>query len=154
MQNHPTGARRAYHWLAAELVADFVIMYFVMYAMIASVDHLWHNINTVYMTLMMVAPMAILMILTMRSMYPDKHINRALIMGCVAVFAAAAFGVRTQAAIDDKQFLKSMIPHHSGAILMCREAKVRDPEIVRLCQSIVRSQSAEIAQMEAMLRRL
>ena len=154
MPDHATHTHHHYRWLAAELIADFAIMYFVMFAMIASLDHLRHNLNTAYMTLMMVAPMAVLMIVTMRSMYPDRRLNLILIIAGALLFAVAAFGVRAQAAIGDKQFLKSMIPHHSGAILMCREANIRDPEIVRLCDGITRSQSHEIAQMEAILRRL
>ena len=153
MQNSVHHQPRPYRWLAAELVADFLIMYFVMFAMIASLDHLRHNLNTVYMTLMMVAPMAVLMIVTMRSMYPDRRLNLLLIAAFATLFAVATFGVRTQAAIGDRQFLLSMIPHHSGAILMCREARVRDPEIMRLCDGIIRSQSQEIAQMEAILKR-
>lgn len=46
-----------------------------------------------------------------------------------------------------------MIPHHSGAFLMCREASLTDPEIINLCREIVRSQESEIAQMKALLRR-
>jgi len=61
--------------------------------------------------------------------------------------------MRTQAAVGDKGFLRSMIPHHSGAILMCEQAKLTDPEIVALCTGIVRSQAQEIAQMEAILKR-
>jgi uncharacterized protein (DUF305 family) len=154
MQDHTTHNRGPYRMLALELVADFIIMYFVMFAMIASLDHLRHNLNNLYMTLMMVAPMAVLMLVTMRSMYPDRRLNLFLIVLAAILFAVATFGVRTQAAIGDRQFLRSMIPHHSGAILMCREAKLSDPEIVRLCDGIARSQAAEIAQMEAILRRL
>jgi uncharacterized protein (DUF305 family) len=47
-----------------------------------------------------------------------------------------------------------MIPHHSGAILMCEEASIDDPEIVALCGQIISSQQAEIEQMEAILKRL
>lgn len=61
--------------------------------------------------------------------------------------------MRTQAAIDDEEFLKSMIPHHSGAVLMCREAELSDPEIVALCDQIVASQEREIAQMKSILAR-
>lgn len=63
------------------------------------------------------------------------------------------WGMRTQAAIDDEEFLKSMIPHHSGAVLMCREAELSDPEIVALCDQIVASQEREIAQMKSILAR-
>lgn len=51
----------SYKELTIELAIDFVIMYLVMYTMIASLDHLYLNINNVYMTLMMVAPMAVVM---------------------------------------------------------------------------------------------
>ena len=46
-----------------------------------------------------------------------------------------------------------MIPHHSGAILMCREASLRDPELKTLCQDIIRSQQQEIEQMKGILAR-
>ena len=43
-----------------------------------------------------------------------------------------------------------MIPHHSGAILMCGQASLH-PELVRLCDAIG-SQTSEIALMTAKLR--
>ena len=59
-----------YRNLYLELAIDFVIMYLVMYTMIATLGHFYLNLNNVYMTLMMVAPMAVLMLVFMRSMYP------------------------------------------------------------------------------------
>jgi uncharacterized protein (DUF305 family) len=39
------------------------------------------------------------------------------------VTAVGSFGAtRAQAFIDDRSFIDSMIRHHSGAMLMCREA--------------------------------
>jgi len=61
--------------------------------------------------------------------------------------------MRTQAGIGNAEFLRAMIPHHSGAILMCEKASITDPEIVALCQGITKSQSQEIEQMEAILAR-
>jgi uncharacterized protein (DUF305 family) len=46
-----------------------------------------------------------------------------------------------------------MIPHHSGAILMCERASLTDPGITALCGQIVKAQQGDIAQMEAMLAR-
>ena len=60
---------------------------------------------------------------------------------------------RTQTPIGDAQFLRSMIPHHSSAILMCERAAITDPEIEKLCGQIVKSQREEIAQMQALLAR-
>lgn len=62
-------------------------------------------------------------------------------------------GIRQQTAISDKEFLRSMIPHHSGAILMCREANITDPDIKSLCQTIMEGQQQEIDQMRAILNK-
>jgi len=143
----------AYRGLFIEVAIDFVIMYLVMYTMIATPDHFRLNLNNVYMTLMMVAPMGLVMLLFMRSMFPSRRANLLIGAGAAAVFAVSLWGMRTQAAIGDDEFLRSMIPHHSGAILTCREARLTDPEIIRLCDGIVRSQQREIDQMEAILAR-
>ena len=121
--------------------------------MIAALPHLRFKLNNVCMTLMMVAPMPLVMLVAMRSMFPSRAANVAIDALAIAVFAAGFVAMRTQAATGDAEFVRSMIPHHSGAILMCREARLSDPEIVELCRQIVRSQAEEIAQMEAMLRR-
>ncbi len=62
--------------------------------------------------------------------------------------------IRQQVAIGDKQFLKSMIPHHAAAILMSEQASVQDPEIKELIKNIISSQQAEINQMKAKLTEL
>ena len=142
----------AYAMFALELVLDFVIMYFVMYTMIAGTGELYLNINNLYMTLMMVAAMAVVMLVTMRSMFPQPGLNRVMLLAAVAVFAASFAGMRTQAAVGDAQFLRSMIPHHSGAILMCEQASLTDPKVIALCSQIIPAQKAEIAQMKAILQ--
>jgi len=53
--------------------------------------------------------------------------------------------------ISDGEFLRSMAPHHSGAILMCEQAQLNDRKIRDLCQTIIVSQRQEIAQMKEML---
>lgn len=154
MQGHSQNkSGSSYKELTIELAIDFVIMYFVMYTMIASLDHLYLNINNVYMTLMMVAPMGVVMLVAMRSMFPSRRVNVAIVAAATVVFIASFFAMRTQAAVGDEQFLRSMIPHHSGAVLMCEQSVITDPEIKALCQQIVKSQKEEIAQMQAMLKR-
>jgi hypothetical protein len=153
-QSHAGGHGRPYLALGVELAIDFVIMYFVMYTMIATLDHLYLNINNVYMTLMMVAPMAVVMLVAMRSMFPSRRANLLVILLAVVVFALAFWAMRAQAAVGDREFLRSMIPHHSGAILMCEEASLTDPELVALCEEIVAAQAEEIALMQRILDRL
>lgn len=160
--DHPTHAAtrdpqheaRSYVGFGLELLLDFAIMYLVMYTMIASLDHFYLNLNNAYMTMMMVAPMAVIMLVAMRSMFPSRAANIGIAAAAVAVFAVGFVGMRTQAGIGDREFLRSMIPHHSGAILMCREARLSDPEIIALCRDVVEAQNREIAQMRAILERL
>ena len=82
--------------------------------------------------------------------------SRSASAHAVSVVALGAFflGIRQQAAIGDKSFLTSMIPHHAGAILMCERAPIQDAEIKKLCSEIISNQQREIDQMKSMLARL
>jgi uncharacterized protein (DUF305 family) len=51
-----------------------------------------------------------------------------------------AAAMARQVAISDTQFLKSMIPHHAAAILMCERAPIRAQEVKELCGNIIASQ--------------
>ena len=81
---------KSYRNLAIELIVHFMIMYLVMYTMIAAFDHFYFNLNNVYMTLMMVTPMALLMLVLMRSMYGNKRANLIIAIGAVASSLAAS----------------------------------------------------------------
>ena len=142
-----------YTHLIVTTLINAVIMYVVMYTMIAGLPDFYNNINQIYMVLMMAAPMVIIMLIDMKSMFTDKKLNLILHAVAAALVILGFMGMRTQAAVGDSQFLRAMIPHHSGAILMCREANITDPEIQSLCQTIMKSQQAEIDQMKAILAR-
>jgi len=73
---------------------------------------------------------------------------------CGRAFLGSYALIRTQTTIGDRAFTRSMIPHHSGAILMCQEASLRDPELKALCGEIIKGQRREIDQMKAILPRL
>ena len=145
---------KSYRNLAIELIVHFIIMYLVMFTMIATLDHFNFNLNNLDMTLMMVAPMAVLMLVLMREMYPNNRLNLAIGLTAMIIFAGSFYAMRTQAAIGDKELIRGMIPHHSGAILMCGKAKLSDPELVALCGEIVEAQEREIRQMQAIQDRL
>lgn len=135
------------------MAVSFVLMYGTMYLGLASSEHVHLNSMQLYMTLLMVAPMAVVMLLMMLHMYGNKALNLAIAAGSIAVFLVALWSQRTQAFVGDEQFLRSMIPHHSSAILMSEEADLRDPEVRELAAKILRTQQEEIAHMEAILRR-
>lgn len=146
--NHNSYAR-----LAAMTALSFASMYTLMYAMVDSISSVYPNFNQFYMAGLMTAPMVIFELALMGMMYENKSLNLA-IMAIAAIAVMGFFGlIRYQTAINDRQFLKSMIPHHSGAILMCREAEISDAEVKALCANIIESQQREIDQMKAILKR-
>ena len=145
--------RHHYLMLGVNLLLSLIIMYVAMFAMIWSWGEFVQNINFFYMALVMWAPMAAVMLLTMRAMYPNKKLNGLLYLGFATVFVLSMIGIREQALVGDRQFIRSMIPHHSGAVLMCQKAEIADPEIRSLCTGIVSSQTSEIGQMKAILER-
>ena len=151
---HQDAITHHYLMFAVNMVLSLIVMYFVMFSMIDDWADFHNNFNTLYMALTMVAPMGIIMLATMGGMYRNKGLNVALYLGLFALFVVAFAGTRTQALIDDEQFIASMIPHHSGAILMCREAKLTDEELVDLCNQISEGQRREIEQMNAIRARL
>lgn len=142
--------------LGLNLVISLIIMYFVMFTMIWSLGDFFNNLNMFYMALMMAMPMGILMLLMMGTMYSDKRFNLLLYGFFALVFILAFWAMRTQAVVGDRQFVRAMIPHHSGAILMCNRASIQDAELRDLCfspEGIIASQMREIAQMKAFLAR-
>jgi uncharacterized protein (DUF305 family) len=87
----------------------------------------------------------------MWSMYPHRKLNQALLAASGILLAICWTSIRAQTAITDRQFLKSMIPHHAGAILMCKQTELRDAELERLCRTIIASQQQEIDFMKTKL---
>jgi uncharacterized protein (DUF305 family) len=142
-----------YPRLALMAALSFVAMFVLMYAMVDRLSNVYPSLNQAYMAALMAAPMVAIEIVLMSSMYPSKRTNWLILAGSAFVLLGAFWAIRDQAAIGDDEFLRSMIPHHSGAILMCQQASISDAEIRRLCADIVSSQRQEIETMKQMLER-
>lgn len=143
-----------YGLLLIMAVLSFLSMYMLMYAMVDSFSNVYPNLNQFAMAGLMTAPMIIMELLLMRTMYGNMTLNAAIVIASLLMLSVCFLLIRWQVGITDRQFLKSMIPHHAAALLMCRQASLQDPEIQDLCRRILRSQQAEIDEMKAALRRL
>ena len=142
-----------YTKLYVMVALSFAAMYILMYSMVNAYADVYNNVNQFYMAGLMAAPMVTIELLVMSAMYGNKRLNAALMAISVLAAVVFFFGIRRQGAVSNEQFLRSMIPHHSAAILMCQEAQITSREIKELCGGIVSSQQAEIDQMKALLRR-
>lgn len=136
------------------LSISFVVMYAVMFFNVDKADHIYLSITRVYMALLMVSPMAVIMLLLMGKMYPNRKLNLIIHGSALVVFVLSLLFLRTQVGVSDRQYMKAMIPHHSSAILTSKHASIEDPEVKELSRQIIESQEEEIAQMKEVLNRL
>lgn len=144
----------AYRKLVLAVGIHFVVMLALTYAGVNVVDEIFLNLNRFYMAVLMVASMVIVMVAVMWKMFANPKVNAAIVGVAALVFVATFGALRTEALVGNRQFLRSMIPHHSIAIHTCNNADIDDPETMELCGQIVQSQREEIAQMREILRRL
>ena len=150
---HHGPSNRMYWIFAAVLLVNLGLMWVLTMSMIRTWEHFYFNPSNLYMAVIMVTAMAVLMVVGMWSMFKNTKINIALLLGFIVLFIATLLLGRAEAGVGNEGFLKSMIPHHSRAILVCQESNITDPEIQDLCATIVETQQEEIAQMQEILKR-
>ncbi len=143
-----------YKMFSIMMVISFIIMYGVMFLNVDEANHIYLSTTRTYMSLLMVSAMAVVMMLMMGKMYPDKKINTGIIIGGFILFGFVLAGLRTQTPIGDVQYMKAMIPHHSSAIMVSKHANIQDPEVKKLSEGIIASQGKAIAEMKAILERM
>ncbi|ADF54541.1 MAG: DUF305 domain-containing protein [Zunongwangia sp.] len=137
------------------LVASFIAMYITMYLNSYALDHVYFSLTRFYMSCLGIAAMAVIMWFFMRKMYQNKKKNIAILLGSLVLFLGALGLVRAQSPIiGDILWMKAMIPHHSIAILTSERADIKDPEVRKLADDIIKAQRKEIGEMKAMIKRL
>ena len=132
----------------------FIAMYILMYSMVNAFNNVVSSFNQVYMAALMTSSMILIELQLMSSMYKSRRLNAIILAVGVVLLIGSFLLIRQQGLISDRQFLRSMIPHHGGAILMCEKASIHDQEIKELCKSIISGQQAEIDQMKRKLDEL
>ncbi len=125
-----------------------------MYLNTYEIDHIYFSLTRFYMACLGISAMAVIMLLFMINMYKDKKKNIATVLSSLILFVSALSLVRTQTPIGDVLYMKAMIPHHSIAILTSKRADIKDPELRKLADGIIKAQEKEIAEMKAFLKRM
>ena len=144
----------AYGRFAAMIATSTVIMFGLMYLNTYALDHVVFSQTRMWMSLVMGATMALVMIGFMWGMYRNRLANLAIVAAAVVVFAGALWLVRSQQTVSDVSYMRAMIPHHSIAIMTSERAHIRDPEVRRLADRIIDAQVREIAEMKRHIARL
>jgi len=151
---HHAMASMKYSTFAFMIMVGTFIMFGLMYFNTFSLDHLFFSETRSYMALMMGAVMAMVMLIFMWKMYPNKKLNAVVLIVSSVVFCVSLWLVRSQATVEDVAYMRAMIPHHSIAILTCERANINDPRVRKLADGIIEAQRKEIVEMKNLIQDL
>jgi len=126
-------------------------MFALTYANTYRLDDVKWSETRFYMTFVMGAAMAVVMLGFMLGMYRSRRINLAIVVGSAIVFCLALWIVRSQSTVEDESYMRGMIPHHSIAILTSSRADFGDVRVRELANSIIEAQKREIEEMNWLL---
>jgi FlaA1/EpsC-like NDP-sugar epimerase len=140
--------QRSYLRFGAMIATSMVVMFVIMYLNTYELAHVRWSETRFFMTWVMGAAMASVMLTFMLGMHKNTKVNVAIYVASVAVFAGALWLVRSQATVDDTSYMRAMTPHHSIAILTSERADIDDVRVRELADEIIEAQRREIAEMD------
>ena len=149
-QSHQQGMN-PYVKFTLMILTSTIVMFIMMYFNTYQLDHVYFSETRAYMALYMGAGMAVIMLAFMGNMYKKTKINLLVYGVNVVLFAVGLWGVRSQATVDQVDWMQAMIPHHSIAILTSSRADIEDPRVQQLADDIIKAQKREIGEMQALL---
>ena len=143
----PESGHRNYWRFAAMIATSMTAMFALTYANSYRLGDVRWSETRFYMTFVMGAAMATIMLGFMLGMYKSKKVNAAIFVGSAIVFSLALWLVRSQETVQDQSYMRAMIPHHSIAILTSSRAELDDVRVRELADAIIDAQKREIEEM-------
>ena len=141
----------AYSRFFLMIAVSTVLMFGLMYLNTYLISHIFWSETRAYMAIVMGAVMAFVMLAFMLGMYKNHTLNIAIFAGSIIVFAGALWLVRSQVTVQDRAYMRAMIPHHSIAIMTSSRAEITDPRVRILADDIIYAQDKEIAEMRYLI---
>ncbi|WP_201609005.1 DUF305 domain-containing protein [Psychrobacter immobilis] len=154
MQHSEQEKMNPYVKFSLMILTSTIVMYIMMYFNTYQWEHVYFSETRAYMALYMGAGMAVIMLVFMGNMYKKAKLNLMIYGLSVLMFAVGIWGVRSQATVDQVDWMQAMIPHHSIAILTSSRADIEDPRVQKLADDIIKAQKREIAEMQALIEAL
>lgn len=147
-QSNTNMERNLYLRFGAMIATSMAIMYAVMYVNTYQLSHVEWSETRFFMTLLMGSTMAVVMLGFMLGMYRNDRVNAGIIAGSILLFGLGTVLVRSQNTVDDRSYMRAMIPHHSIAILTSENSKLKDIRVCELAVDIIKAQRREISEMQ------
>jgi hypothetical protein len=130
-------------------VGMFLIQYFIIsYIMTNKLENISMSIGKVYMCIIMGLFMVFLEILL------SPMANTQLLVSVLGLLLLFIYLYRIQFGIDEKNYIREMVEHHSMALLTSKNIleKTKNPAVINLATKIVLTQEQEIADMRYLLK--
>jgi hypothetical protein len=147
-EQHDKHERMMYLRFAAMILTAMVVMYWVMFAGTWEWSHVQFSESRVFMTLTMGGTMGLIMLAWMLNMYKNATLNLVIIGVSLLLLVGGIFLDRSQTTVQDKAFMRGMIPHHSLAITRSERSELVDVRVCELAVEISEAQRREILEME------
>ncbi len=142
------------HSMIIMFIGSFIVQYFLMPTiMVNNMRYITNNIGKVYQAIIMGLCMVLIEVMMHDHQYHVLSVNLYAIL--FALLAMFTYLYRKQIAIDDKQYLESMIEHHSMAVFMSDEIlkKTDSYDISKLAKNIIQTQNDELKIMTDLLKK-
>ena len=145
---HKKHERAMYVRFAAMVLTAMVVMYWTMFAGTYEWSHIEWSESRLFMTLTMGGAMGVVMLAWMLNMYRDTKWNLVIAVASLMLLVAGISLDRSQATVQDRSFMRAMIPHHSLAITRAERSHLSDLRVCQLAVKISEAQRREILEME------
>lgn len=145
---------RITHSMLVMFIGSFIVQYFLMSPiMVSNITYVTNNIGKAYLATIMALSMVIIEVMMHDHQYHVLSTNWYAIL--FALLALFTYLYRKQIAIDDKQYLKGMIEHHSMALLTSEEIlkKTDNYNVAKLAKNIIQTQTDELSIMNDLIKK-
>lgn len=136
----------------AMILTGMVLMYFAMFAGSWEWGHVRWSESRFFMTLTMGGAMVLVMLAWMLNMYKSTMANIAIVVVGVLLLGGGIVLDRSQATVDDTDYMNAMIPHHSLAITRSERSGLEDVRVCELAVEISEAQRREIDEMNWLIQ--
>lgn len=150
--DHQHGSRGMYLRFAAMILTGMVVMYCTMFAGSWQWSHIRWSESRLFMALTMGGAMGLVMLAWMLNMYKSPKANAAIVVISAVLLSGGIFLDRSQATVNDTDYMRAMIPHHSLAITRSERAGIEDVRVCELAVEISEAQRREIFEMDWLIQ--
>lgn len=141
-----------FYSLWAMMIASFFIQFIVMSLIMSnSLSNITFSMGKFYISVLMALIMGFIEVFMFDFHMKTMHVTYYLSLSIGLIIFLYLY--KSQSYIDDNEYLKEMIEHHSMALLTSEEIlqKTKSERVKKLADNIVSTQTAEIDYMKQML---